>query len=156
MRAKVLFLSISMLSIIFACGRQSDSALKTSDANAAESLVFKRDDRPVDGALIEITLKKLTTGKYEGKLKSARWNWQTGSTAEDVRELGGDLTCKISDDSTTCFADRRPVDGVLTELKIFKNSSGSYDATLRTAGFDRRIGQSFDKTETIAERLARQ
>ena len=51
--------------------------------------------------------------------------------------------------------DDRPVDGALKELVITRNAEGTYDATLRTAFFDRVNGVEVDETEEIGSGLTR-
>jgi hypothetical protein len=51
--------------------------------------------------------------------------------------------------------DDRPVDGALKELVIVRNADGTYDATLRTAFFDRINGVEVDETESIGSGLTR-
>ncbi len=46
------------------------------------------------------------------------------------------------------FRDNRPVDGQLKELVVSRNEEGTFDATLRTALFDRTKGKGVDETPT--------
>jgi len=49
--------------------------------------------------------------------------------------------------------DLRPVDGTLKELRLRLDDNGAWEATLRTAFFDRIEGKEVDATETLASGL---
>jgi len=125
------------------------------DPPSAE-LLFSRDDRPADGELREIRIVPDDGATFAATLHTAIFNQMNGGEVERTEELASGLTCTITDTLVTCSRDDRPVDGQLKELVVARNSEGLFDATLRTAFFDRVNGGEVDETAEIGAGLTRQ
>ncbi len=121
----------------------------------ADTLRFRRDDRPVDGELREITIAPDGESTYTATLHTAHQDRTSPQQIETTTVLASRLTCTISDELVSCSRDDRPVDGVLKELVVAKDAEGTYDATLRTAYFDRRAGVEVDETEDVGSDLTK-
>jgi hypothetical protein len=74
------------------------------------------------------------------------------TNTQETRALLDGATCTFDSGAMACAVDRRPVDGVLSELHVDPIGDGAYVATLRTAGVQ-RTGE-FDHTETLAKSLS--
>ena len=67
-----------------------------------------------------------------------------------------DIPPQGTEAATLVFSrDDRPVDGALKELVVVQNAEGTFDATLRTAFFDRINGVEVDETEEIGSGLTK-
>lgn len=73
-------------------------------------------------------------------------------------ERGGIDTGPVGEPSTELLFSRddRPVDGQLKQLVVARNGEGLFDASLRTACFDRINGAEVDTTAEIGAGLTRQ
>jgi hypothetical protein len=133
-----------------ACGapQRNDSEL----AGVIKDRVFSRDQRPVDGILTQITISNTGNSSFEVKLLQALVDRTTGAPAETTEVLGSKMKCAFSNEEILCSQDDRPVDGDLVELKLV-SESGKWNATLRRAFFDRRMGKVVDTTDSIASQM---
>ncbi len=119
--------------------------------NPAQSRVFSRDQRPVDGALTELSLVP-NGALYDAILRTVIVNRQTGEEGESKDTLGSRLDCTFTAEKINCQRDDRPVDGISTTVELTKED-GKWKATLSTALFDRSTGQEVKESKTIAELL---
>lgn len=118
-------------------------------------LTFSRDDRPVDGELRELKITPEDGSTFFATLRTAHVDRINGQEVEQSELLASGLTCSITDAKVTCIRDERPVDGQLKELVVAQNEEGTFDATLRTAFFDRINGTEVDETADIGARLTK-
>ncbi len=119
----------------------------------AGTLVFRRDDRPVDGELRELTIAEEAGGTYMATLHTEVVG--IGGPVEETSVLATGLSGTIDDAEIRLSRDDRPVDGALKELVVIQNAEGTFDATLRTAIFDRINGVEVDETEEIGSGLTK-
>lgn len=118
------------------------------------SLIFSKDRRPVDGVLNEVIFSQDANGHYTVSFRLAGYNRVEGKPFEEVRVLGRDLKCSFTEELVSCSRDRRPVDGVLVEVKATRNNDNTdYTVTQRTAGYNRVRNEPFDHTVTFATDL---
>jgi len=120
---------------------------------ASAELVFSRDDRPVDGELRELKITSEDGSTFTATLHTAYIDRRNGHGIDHTEELASGLTCSITDAEVTCSRDDRPADGQLKELVVSRNEEGTFDATLRTAFFDRINGKGVDETADIGAGL---
>jgi len=116
-------------------------------------LVFSRDDRPVDGELRELKIAPEDGSTFTATLHTAQVDRSNGHVIDQTEELASGLTCSITDAEVTCSRDDRAADGQLNELVVSRNEGGTFDATLRTAFFDRINGRGVDETTDIGAGL---
>jgi hypothetical protein len=121
-------------------------------AGVIKDRVFSRDQRPVDGILTQITISNTGNSSFEVKLLRALVDRRTGAPSENTEFLGRKMKCAFSNAEILCSQDDRPVDGDLVELKLVSDS-GKWNATLRRAFFDRRMGKVVDTTDSIASQM---
>jgi hypothetical protein len=122
---------------------------------AADELLFSRDDRPVDGELRELTIAEEAGGTHMATLHTAHVDRVNGGSVEETTLLAAGLTGTIGDAEVRLSRDDRPADGALKELVVVQNAEGTFDATLRTAFFDRIDGHEVENTEVIGSGLTR-
>jgi Subtilisin inhibitor-like len=120
---------------------------------APAELLFSRDDRPVDGELRELKVIPEDGSTLIATLHTAHIDLIKQQEIDQTEELASGLTCSITDAEVTCSRDDRPVDGQLKELAVSRNEEGTFDATLRTAFFDRVNGKEVDETADIGTGL---
>ena len=118
-------------------------------------IVFSRDDRPVDGELREIAISSPDGDGFTVTLHTAHFDRLAGQEVERTEELATGLQGTITDTEVHLSRDDRPADGVLKELAVVQNAEGTFDATLRTAFFDRINGTPVDETVEIGSGLTR-
>ncbi len=121
-----------------------------------KSVLFSADQRPVDGALTELRLLANKDGSYDATLHTQAFSRMEPHEIDNTKELGSSLKCTFSSDSVSCSRDSRPVDGALTEVRLVKSEDGKWDASVRTAYYDRLHGTPIDRTDEIAFGLKRQ
>lgn len=119
---------------------------------------FVRDDRPSDGALVEVMLSAAGETGFTATLHVESYDRRQRRKVADFRTLGEGLVCEIIHDghgfhSAECDRDDRPVDGILTELKVVRGADRLYTVTLRTAYVDREQGREVVRDETIGQGL---
>ncbi len=139
-----------------ACGQaqpQGAAPLESAGSGAPKPLVFALDSRLVDGDLKELSLAKDAGGKYTAALRTAFFDRLNGKAIDETTVIASGLACKIGPEAIVCAQDLRPVDGGLTEVKLVKAAGGAFDATLRTAYFDRIKHKEIDATKTLATGL---
>ena len=160
-----------LIIILAACSRfgvtESDPLLAPTDAKRS-SLVFSRDLRPIDGALVEMTLENDALGKYNANLIKTFAD-QAGSKKQSEK-LASNLECSFSKEEPSilarvdekpidrltkiiCVSDQRPADGELKELTFEKVSGSLFSVSLRTAYFDRISGKQVDTTTVLESAL---
>lgn len=122
---------------------------------APAELVFSRDDRPVDGELRELTIGEEVGGTFLATLHTAHVDRVNGGSVEETTLIADGLTGTIGDAEVRLSHDERPADGALKELVVVQNAEGTFDASLRTAFFDRINGHEVDSTEAIGSGLTR-
>lgn len=150
MKSIALVLTLANLA---ACGTRPTSSPLSS---AFQSRVFSHDGRPADGVLTEITIaNQLGTKKFDISLLTAIVDRTTGKSLESTEVLGNSLDCIFNDAKITCQKDGRLADGILTEIKLIKESH-EWTASIRTAFFDRQLGKEVDETKQIDSRLIEQ
>jgi hypothetical protein len=120
---------------------------------SSAELVFSRDDRPADGELRELKITPEDGSTFTATLHTAHVDPSNGQKIDQTEELASGLTCSITDAEVTCSRDDRPADGHLKELVVSRNEEGTFDATLRTAFFDRINGRGVDETADIGAGL---
>lgn len=122
----------------------------------AYDLTFSRDDRPFDGALTELTVKKM----HHGSRVKLRSEWVSRMAGGVVHRLDFDLRamdCVASGvgfelDLVSCVRDDRPVDGAKVEIIIKKNERNTFDVTKITTILSRMTGESITH-EDVAQDL---
>lgn len=117
-------------------------------SNAAKR-IFSVDRRPVDGALVEITLIEVGS---EYNVTRRRAVNVFGDASDETDVIGELLTCNFAATTIFCSRDDRPSDGYLTEIKLIK-SDDKWSATLRTAYYSQINGQSIDSTSNVGDSL---
>ena len=120
---------------------------------APAELLFSRDDRPVDGELRELKVIRENGSTFTATLRTAHIDRINQQEVDQTEELASGLTCSITDARVTCIRDDRPADGQLKELVVSQTEEGTFDATLRTAFFDRVTGKEVDETADIGAGL---
>jgi hypothetical protein len=133
---------------------RSEKICIDAPSQPSADVVFRRDDRPVDGELRELTISP-DPGGFTATLRSAHFDRIAGQEVEQTEELATVLNGTIADAEVRLSRDDRPADGVLKELVVVQNAEGTFDATLRTAFFDQRDGTEVDETVEIGRGLAR-
>jgi hypothetical protein len=118
-------------------------------------LAFSRDERPVDGELRELTISEEVGGTFTATLHTAHVDRIDGGSVEETTMLADRLTGTIGAAEVRLSHDDRPADGALKELVVLQNAEGTFDATLRTAFFDRIDGHEVEDTEAIGSGLTR-
>ncbi len=127
-------------------------------AMAGNQLVLVKDMRPVDGALMTLTVEEARGDQYEATLTAEWTDRRTGQTRTETTLIGRYETCDQSGSQSyvntvlTCSLDRRPVDGALTQLLITKDGNGSaatFSATKLTSYIDRTTGKTIENTELV-------
>ncbi len=131
--------------------------LPPKDAGVAPSvpLVFSRDDRPVDGAFKQFTLKPLSGGKWNASLETKAIDRIAGKEIDKTDSIGIGMSC-ILEDQIDCKVDHRPVDGALTEVQLVEADDHTWTVTVHTAAFDRIKGTNVEDSKEIATGLKRQ
>ena len=107
----------------------------------------------MDGELRELTIAEEAGGTYMATLHIERVG--IGGPVEETTQLASGLSGTIDDAEVRLSRDDRPVDGALKELVVVQNAEGTFDATLRTAFFDRINGVEVDETEEIGSGLTK-
>ncbi len=120
------------------------------------TLLFSRDDRPVDGQLRELKIAAEDASSFTASLRTAYIDRVNQVEVDETEKLAAGLSCTITNAEVRCSRDERPVDGQLKELVVSRTDGGTFDATLRTAFFDRINGTEVDETIDIATGLTRQ
>ena len=145
-RLAFIFVALALFQISCKSRPASDQAhlAKSNGSNSEmtalpERLVFSRDHRRSDGDLQELTILKVNDGKYDVTFRSARIDRIKGESVDDTKSLGTGMTCRSEGDHIVCRIDRRPVDGNLVEIDVFKNKLGLYDVSVRT--ISERMGE---------------
>jgi hypothetical protein len=123
-------------------------------ATVAPVRTFSHDHRPADGYLTELKLVKVGS-KYDVTLRTAFYDRIHGQAVDKTEVLGSALACTFAADAISCERDDRPVDGVLTEVKLVKDRH-EWSASLRTAFYDRVHSQAVDKTKLLSVGLIEQ
>lgn len=131
--------------------------MSTVSAFACE-LKFSRDDRPFDGALTELTIKKKDFAK--GARVKLRSEWVSRMVGGVVHRVDFDqrgMDCVVNGESSeldlvTCVRDDRPVDGAKVEVIIKKNENNTFDVTKITTILSRMSGESITQ-EDLAQNL---
>ena len=108
---------------------------------------------PGDGELRELKITPEDGSTFTATLHTAYIDRINGQKTDQTEELASGLTCSITDAEVTCSRDDRPADGQLKELVVSRNEEGTFDATLRTAFFDRINGGGVDETSDIGAGL---
>jgi hypothetical protein len=122
---------------------------------APQELLFSRDARPVDGALNELHIVQNGHGTFDVSLRTAWFDRIAGQEVDETELVATDLDCAFElPDAVVCSRDDRPVDGALTVVEVLRDENDMWDATLRTAFFDRFKGVEVDETEELASDLA--
>jgi hypothetical protein len=120
---------------------------------------FVRDDRPSDGALVEVMLSSAGEGAgFVSTYRTATYSRVERREVETFRLVGSDLACEFRNDSkglvsANCSHDDRPLDGALVELKVIRTADGLFEATARLAYYDQQAGTEVDRTETLGSGL---
>ena len=122
---------------------------------SSAGLLFSRDDRPVDGELREVKITPEDGSTFTAMLHTAYVDRINGHEIDQTEQLASGLTCTITDARVTCSRDDRAADGKLHELVVSRNDEGTFDATLRTAFFDRIDGRGVDETTNIGAGLTK-
>lgn len=135
--------------------RRQEIDVERLPAAEAVQIVFSRDDRPADGELRELTVASDDGTEFNATLRTAHFDRIAGREVEKTEELASGLSGTIADDEVRLSRDDRPADGVLKELVVLQNAEGTFDATLRTASFDRIDGTPIDETVKIGSGLTR-
>jgi hypothetical protein len=154
-------LASSVLSLIAACGGQAphSSLTQSNEIGATRSqpsiLVFSKDERPVDGKLEEVTVKKDEAGTYAVSLRTAFAKRETGEMVEKNTVLVDGAKCSFDAYLVSCAKDLRPVDGALTEVNLVTASNGVTIAVLHKAIVNREDGQENESITTVAKGLSR-
>lgn len=117
------------------------------------TLLFRRDGRHVDGQLRELRIA--AEGDAPTFIATLRTADIDRIDADETEPLAAGLVCSITDAEVRCSRDDRPMDGQLMELVVVRAAGDTFDATLRTAFFDRINGIEVDKTVEIAAGLTR-
>jgi len=123
---------------------------------SSAELLFSRDDRPVDGELREVKITPEDGSTFAATLHTTYVDRINGHEIDQTEQLASGLTCSITDAQVTCSRDDRAADGKLHELVVSRNDEGTFDATLRTAFFDRIDGRGVDETTDIGTGLIKQ
>ncbi|MFP5491766.1 MAG: hypothetical protein ACLGG0_09700 [Bacteriovoracia bacterium] len=131
--------------------------MSTVPAIACE-LKFSRDDRPFDGALTELTIKKKDFAK--GARVKLRSEWVSRMVGGVVHRVDFDqrgMECVVTGENSqvdlvSCVRDDRPVDGAKVEIIIKKNERETFDVTKITTILSRMSGESISQ-EDLAENL---
>lgn len=132
--------------------------LMSSVSVMACELKFSRDDRPFDGALTELTIKKKDFAK--GARVKLRSEWVSRMVGGVVHRVDFDqrgMDCVVNGESSeldlvTCVRDDRPVDGAKVEVIIKKNENNTFDVTKITTILSRMSGESITQ-EDLAQNL---
>jgi hypothetical protein len=146
MKSIALFVTLASVA---ACGISQNTTHLT---DFFQNKVFSKDKRPVDGVLTEITITNVGSKKYNISLLTALVDRQTGKPSENLEILGTSLDCTFGDTIILCEKDDRPVDGVLTEVKLVKDAT-TWTATVRTALVNRQTGEPGEETKEIGSGL---
>ncbi len=146
MKSIALFVTLSSVA---ACGISQNT---THLNNFFQTRVFSKDKRPVDGALTQITITNVGGKKYDVSLFTALVDRQTGKPSESLEILCTSLDCTFANTIILCEKDDRPVDGVLTEVKLVKDAS-TWTATVRTALVNRQTGEPGEETKELGSGL---
>jgi len=117
-----------------------------------ESLIFARDDRPVDGALDNVTLLRNADGKYDLTHRHAFVSRMSGESSDKTDELAYDMTCTENRGDYSCQVDQRPVDGALIVLSLVQDQFG-YNATLTSTYVSRQTGDDIVNTQDLGSSL---
>jgi hypothetical protein len=133
--------------------------LLLSVSSFAGTLTFRRDDRPKDGMLKELTITGLEVRDGSRvKLRSV-WNNQMSSGSNEKVDLtesfmdclqatnGGKL------ESLNCIRDDRPRDGAKVVVVVKRNSHSTFDVLRETTVASRMTGKESTKVETLATDL---
>lgn len=151
-----------------ACGAQQNngstvaSARAPSAAAAKKTYLFSADARPVDGDLKEVKLVETSKDKWTATLRTAFYDRLNGKEVDETRQIASGMKCLFRQGfvpgliKVECSRDQRPVDGDLKELTLVKTGGGLtpiFDASERTAYYDRLNGKAIDETKAIASGL---
>lgn len=138
--------------VIFSHDDQNNLGLKI-DWGQAASVVFSRDDRPVDGIYRELRLTKNDQDRYQAKYIESWFNRMNGKSEKTERILGENFYCQKDKKGANCSIDYRHVNGDLTELLINNDIDNTYAIVLQAPHFDPATGQTKANKEVIARRL---
>lgn len=128
------------------------AASTASHAMAQSNIVFRKDLRPVDGALTELVIAESGAG-YDITLGQAFYSRPQRKMIETSESIARGLECEISEERVFCSRDDRPSDGTLVEITVMQSGNDRYTASKRTVFNDRRTGQEVEQTDVIANGL---
>ena len=149
----------ALMGFVAACGSESrqSSTVHSGDIGGSQSkpsiLIFSKDERLVDGALHEITVKRNRAGTYSVSHRVALRDFRTGQPSETTNVLVEDAQCTFSEYLVSCENDRRPVDGALIRVDLVTASNGQTIAQLTKNWYDRMQRKMVETTKVIAENL---
>ena len=127
------------------------------EADYVGKTIFVRDQLAVGGPRVEIALLKLKDGSYDARYTLSAEGRKGSNREENL--LGAGLACNFAKDAAgtlqkvICYVDERPVDGVLNEIAIERQSNGLFNAKQRIALTSIISGESVDKTEDLVKNL---
>ena len=133
------YILIAASLLMAACGATETSTVTANDTIlnplpaplSVDALAFYRNDMPVDGSRVLVTLKKQENTKYKIELHTAHYDRFDAKLIEKTVELGRDMDCAVIKD-TVCSHDDRPVDGVLNTITISQDDRGyNVDQTIK-------------------------
>ncbi len=123
-------------------------------AATESSQTFRRDDRPIDGALQEVSIVSKAHGHYKVTYRVAYIDRLTSQVYDKTKVLADDMRCAITPFEIVCSRDLRPVDGALTKISIVSQDEVTFDATLYKEYFNRQTGKTEKKSSYIAKGMS--
>lgn len=129
-----------------------------ANVSSLDKVVFKRDMRPVDGILNEISLEKASDGSYTATQLKVFPRMGLNSSQSQILESG--LQCNFAMHYVSCSVNLLPVDGAFTNIYFTKidnhptdPSLAIYDAKMNQSFFDHTTGQLKTTQTNLGERL---
>lgn len=163
MKSFGLFSAAIMFSVVACASQKHDSNSEVASAVAAQApktLTLSRDDRPVDGALKEVSFTQGEGGKYTVTSHENYYDRLGGREVDTTLSIVEQANCTFKRHSVSteirsikCERDMRPVDGALITVEVTKNSDG-YAAKMTSKYYDRIKRKEVKKTQALGDRLA--
>jgi hypothetical protein len=165
---KLSYLALTLIGLGGCTNGITTSQSQATSAQGLENLVFSRDLRPVDGALIEIAINKNSQGKYDATLTNTYAG--RGGAHQETETLATGMDCTFDQQEPgildradagpkdyllglSCIVDKRPMDGEKKELTLAKDTGNTFKATLASSFFDLRSGNEASESKELASRL---
>lgn len=131
-----------------------DAVSGRANQDSNDPIVFYKDDRNVDGSLIEITITP-AGGKYNVSRRTAYVDRRKGGQVDETKSVLDGASCAMAEALITCRKDMRPADGPLSELSIDEQAPGKFKAILKSSILNRRNGELQTESTILGQNMSK-